>query len=242
MVPRSWESHSRQALGAHHADALIDDGLEGVGHDPGGVEHDRGAVIEGDLGRDRVPGIDAEAAELALAAGGPDRDAVGVHQEPGQVVEVDAQEPARRAVLRPAGEPVARHLDAVLHVRVAVLDLAQVAPGDLLLQGTVVLVEALVEVHLQQDAGLVRRIDHLVAARDGDVQRLLAQDVEPCVRAVDDDLPVVGVGRDDGDPVQLLLGDHLLVVAVGGEVELLAALFEQRLIEVGGGDQSGLAE
>ena len=111
-------------------------------------------------------------------------------------------------------EPFGRDLDAVLHVDTAVEDVAEVARPDAPLDGLVVGVVPLVEVDLQEDAGLPGRADHLAAALDGHVQGLLDEDVLAGPGGRESDLAVEVVGGGDADRIQRLLPEHLAIILV----------------------------
>ena len=105
-----------------------------------------------------------------------------------------------------------------------------------------VLVEALVEIDLQQDVVLGRRVDHLLTSRDRHVERLLAEDMHARVGARNDDILVERIGSHDGHAVEVLLLQHLLVVRIHAHPELGLTFGEQLLVDVSRRDEFGHAE
>ena len=73
---------------------------------------------------------------------------------------------------------------------------------------------SLVEVHLQQDVRLLGCVDHLLAALDGNVQRLLDQHMFAGLGGGDTDRLVKMVRCDHRDGVYAGVREHLVIVAV----------------------------
>ncbi len=95
----------------------------------------------------------------------------------------------------------------------------------------------MLEVDRQQLAALPGGFDHGVGLGHFERHRLLDQHVAAGAQAVNRDLGVIVVGRDDHGHVGLQLADHLPVVGIEGRAEHLGALAAGLLADVAHADQ-----
>src|SRR5262249_38866393 len=93
--------------------------------------------------------------KFLFASGGVYRGGIGFDHPADEVVKMHSQEPRRAAATRPVRKPVDRDFDSVFHPGIAVEYLSHPSLPDGSLDGPVLRIEPLVEVHLHQDALLL---------------------------------------------------------------------------------------
>lgn len=159
--------------------------------------------------------VDAELAEHFARDGFDLRVAAAVHDD---VEVVDAPVDQRAAAgdfLRREGAAEARDRAVCAEARVDVVDVAELAVVDVLLDQVDAVVEAVDNADVKHLARLMLHLLHLERFLVRSRSRLLAQDVLACAQRVDRDRRVHVVRRADRDRFHFRVGEHVVVIDDG---------------------------